>query len=97
MSVTRIAPDTTQKIAFSGTAAQSASIGSGGADGTITVRLRATEDCHVAFGSNPTATTSDLLLGAGETEYFEIAIGSKISAVRVGDSGDLYVTYGRGF
>lgn len=94
MSITRIQPTKTQKVSYTATAAASASIATGG--GTVPIRLRATTDCHVAFGQSPTATTSDMLLGSGETEYFEITAGHKVSAVRATADGDLFVTEGVG-
>ena len=49
------------------------------------VRLVASADCVVAFGSNPTAVaaTGAAFLTAGNAEYFGVQIGHKIAAVTV--------------
>ena len=95
MSITRIRPTRTQKVSFTGTAASSSSIGTG--SGTIPVRLHCTEDCHIAFGTSPTATADDMPLKAGQPEYFEVNAGSKISAIQDSSGGDLFITEGVGY
>jgi len=59
---------------------------------TRVVRLKATTDLHIAFAVSPTATTSDPLLNAGETEYIDITPGQKIAAIRNSADGTLFIT-----
>jgi hypothetical protein len=49
--------------------------------GTQVVRLHAVAACHVVVGANPTATTNDMRLGEGQTEYFSIEPGLKIAVI----------------
>jgi hypothetical protein len=46
----------------------------------------------VAIGSNPTATTSSTFLPVYSVEYFKIAPGQKIAAIKNATAGTLYVT-----
>ena len=50
---------------------------------TTLVRLHTDGICSIAFGKNPTATTNNLRLTAGQTEYFAVPPGSswKVAAV----------------
>ncbi len=50
-------------------------------DQTYFVRLKADADCHVAAGTNPTATTDSLPLTAGQAEYFSVQPGAIISVI----------------
>lgn len=45
------------------------------------VRLKALVACHVTVGANPTATTADMPLAVGDTEYFGITPGDKIAVI----------------
>lgn len=46
------------------------------------VRLRADEACHVAIGSNPTATTANTFkLGAGEVEWVGVPNGQRVAVI----------------
>lgn len=60
---------TTQSAAFSG--------------GTALVRIQPDGICSIAFGTNPTATTNNMRLTAGQTEYFSVPMGQsyKVAAV----------------
>ena len=51
-------------------------------DTTSCVRIVASADCYVAFGTNPTATTDSVYLPAGVVEYFFVPKGQsyKIAA-----------------
>jgi hypothetical protein len=61
--------------------------------GSNVVRVIATTACYIAIGSAPTATTSSVYVAANTVEYFKVEDGtSKISAIRVEDSGTLHVT-----
>ena len=59
---------------------------------TNVVRLVSTTDCHVSFGSNPTATTSSMYLPANQVEYFLVAASEKVAAIRANADGTLFVT-----
>ena len=43
------------------------------------VTIQSDEACHVAFGENPTASTGDFKILAGETWDFDIDAGHKVS------------------
>lgn len=59
---------------------------------TFIIRVVASTDCHVAIGSNPTATTSSTFMPAYSVEYFKIAPAQKIAAIKNTTAGTLYVT-----
>jgi hypothetical protein len=61
------------------TSTQSAAFGST----TSIVRLHTDSICSVAFGTNPTATTSNRRMAANQTEYFIVPTGLayKVAAV----------------
>lgn len=85
-----ITPGTTQTRTSTSSSAQSSAIGAG----TTIVRLVCTEDCHVAFGSNPTATTSSMYLPANTPEYFGVTGGHKVAVIRTSADGVLHITEG---
>ena len=85
-----IVPGTSQTVAYTGTAAQSSAFQLT----TTLIRVIASTDCYLRFGSNPTATTSDMLLLANIPEYFGVTPGEKVSAIRSTASGTLYITEG---
>lgn len=68
---------TTQTVAISGTTAQSAAFGAT----TRFVRVHTDAICSIAFGSNPTATTSKLRMAANQTEYFAVRPGDKVAVI----------------
>jgi len=78
----------TQTISFTGTSAQSSALGSA----TNLVRLYSTEECFVAFGSNPTASSSTVPLGPKNPEYVQVNPGELIAAISNGTNGTLYIT-----
>jgi len=82
-------PLTTQTAAFT---ASSAAITNAVGSQVNKVRLLATQNCHIAFGASPTATTSDFYLPSGVVEYFTIKPGQKVAAIRNSADGTLYVT-----
>lgn len=59
---------------------------------TTVVRVVATTNCHIRFGANPTATTSNVYLPAGVVEYFRVTPGDKVAAIKNATAGSLYVT-----
>jgi len=70
-------PHAQQKVDFTAGATQSAAFNVR----TKFVRLHAEAICSVAFGSNPTATNAMLRLTAGQTEYFGVNAGDKLSVI----------------
>ena len=56
------------------------------------VRVMAdTNGVHIAFGANPTATTSSTILGAYDPEVFKIDGGMKIAAIVASSTANLYI------
>lgn len=68
---------TTQTVSIGGASAQSSAFGST----TRFVRIHTDAICSVAFGSNPTATTSKARLAANQTEYFAVRPGDKVAVI----------------
>lgn len=82
-----IAPELNPQVrSISGTTAQSAAF----AANAKTVRVCSDADCFIAFGSNPTATTSSIYLPAKVPQVFGIVGGWKVAVI--GTSGNLYIT-----
>jgi hypothetical protein len=83
-----LTPGASSKLAFTGTSAQSSAIA-----GTI-VRVTATQNCHLAFGANPTAVAdgSCVYLPAGQTQFFAVTSGNKIAAIQDSAGGNLFIT-----
>ena len=68
---------TTQKVAISGTSAQSAAFN---AD-TKFIRVLSDLNCCILSSADPTATTSDLPLTAENAEYFGVIPGQKLATI----------------
>ena len=85
-----IIPGTCQKISFDSSTACTNPL----KDTTKIVRLISDQNCYVAFGSSPTATSSSMYLAAGIPEYFGVTPGDKIAALKVSTAGILYITEG---
>jgi hypothetical protein len=66
-----------QTVAIGSSSAQSAALNGK----TRMVRIHTDAICHVAIGSNPTATTSLTRLAADQTEYFGVLPGTKIAVI----------------
>ena len=49
---------------------------------TFFIRVYATDDCHLAFGVDPTATNNHMFLPGGSVEYFGIRKGDKLAVLR---------------
>ena len=81
---------TNQTVSITGTSAQSSAFQTG----ARIVRLFATQDCFVAIGSNPTATTSDCFMPSGLVQYFGVQEGQKLAVIRSSSNGTLYITEG---
>ena len=75
----------TEKVASSGTSAQSAAF----ADNIYYVRVVADAACHIEFGTSPTATTSKVYVPADDIEYFKVSPGEKVAVI---GTVDLYVS-----
>lgn len=48
---------------------------------TYFVRLYTDADCHLDFGTSPTATVNHMFLPAGSVEYFGIREGDKLAVI----------------
>jgi hypothetical protein len=81
-----VLPGVTQKITVGSQSGQSAAFAS------TVVRVVASVDCHVEFGSNPTASTSSMLLPANTPEYFACRPTDKLAVAGDGTDGALYLT-----
>jgi len=81
-----VRPGTTQKVAIGTTSTQSNIT-----DANV-VRLLATVDCHIAFGSSPTADATCLLLPANTPEYFACYGTDLVAVICDTGSGSLYIT-----
>jgi hypothetical protein len=77
----------TQNVAVGSSSTQSTALGAQ----TRCVRLVSNTDCYIAIGSNPTATTSGLLLLASQPEYFTVRPGELIAVIQSSASGTLNV------
>ena len=49
---------------------------------TFFIRVYSTDDCHLSFGVNPTATLNDMFLPKGYVEYFSIRPGDRLAVLR---------------
>lgn len=72
-------PLTIQNVTFTATAGTSAAF----AADTKFIRVVTDFDARIVFGESPTATSSDMLMAAGQAEYFGVKPGDKISAIEV--------------
>lgn len=59
---------------------------------TRVVRVVSSTDCHVVISADPTATTTSTFLPSFSVEYFRIAPGQKVAAIKSTAAGTLYVT-----
>lgn len=77
-----------QRIAIGAGSLQSANISS------EIVCLKATADCYIVVGSNPTATNTatSLYIFAGETFFLRIPFNHKIAVIQAGgNTGNLHI------
>ena len=56
------------------------------------VRLLSTFGCHIAVGTNPTATATDMFLPAKESMLVEIKAGDRFAAIRDAQDTNLFIT-----
>ena len=89
-NITSIDPDFTPVVYTVGTSsAQSVAITTG--SGIIRIATKGCE-AHIKFGTNPTATTSDLLIPPDTVEFFAFTSGQKVAFIRSSSStGDLSI------
>mgnify|MGYP003342712745 FL=1 len=89
-NITSIDPDFTPVVYTVNTSsAQSSAITTG--SGIIRIATKGCE-AHIKFGTNPTATTSDLLLPANTVEFFKFTSGEKVAFIRSASStGDISI------
>ena len=59
---------------------------------TQALMLTPTSDCHVAIGSNPTATATSTLLKASTPYVFLIGLGDKLAVIQDAAAGTLNIT-----
>jgi hypothetical protein len=70
-------PAVEQTVAIGGSSAQSNAFGSS----TFFVQIHADTICSIAFGSSPTATTSNQRLAANDTRFYAVAPGQKVAVI----------------
>lgn len=68
---------TNQQVSIGGASAQSAAF----RDTTRFVRLHADVACRIAIGTNPTASSTSMRIGAGGTEYLGVTPGLKLAVI----------------
>ena len=66
-----------QQVAIGASSAQSTAL----SDVTRFVRIHAEATCRIAIGSNPTASSASMRVGAGGTEYLGVLPGLKIAVI----------------
>lgn len=86
-AVPALRPGTTERVATSTASAASAAV-----TASSIVRVISSTDVFLAVGTNPTATTSSMLLPANTPEYIKLNTGDRIAAILSTGSGYLYVT-----
>lgn len=86
-----IYPGVSQKLAFNASA-QSAALGAK----TSMVQLTSTQDCHLAFGANPTAVAdgTGMFLPKGLIVRVGVGPATKIAAIKDSSAGNLFITEG---
>ena len=91
MNITSLDPDFTPLVYTVATSsAQSSAITTG--SGIIRIATKGCE-AHIKFGTNPTATTSDVLIPANTVEFFKFTSGEKVAFIRSASStGDISIT-----
>lgn len=79
-----------QSVAIGAASTQSVAFGAN----SKYIRLVATQNCYVAFGANPTALVTSILLIANVVEFFGVTPGQKLAVLEVGTAGTLSVVEG---
>ena len=70
-------PPVEQTVAIGGSSTQSNAFGSS----TLSVQIHADSICSIAFGANPTATTSNQRLAANDTRFYGVVPGQKVAVI----------------
>jgi hypothetical protein len=70
-------PAVEQTVSIGGSSAQSNAFGSS----TTFVQIHADSICSIAFGANPTATTSNQRLAANDTRFYAVVAGEKVAVI----------------
>lgn len=70
-------PVAEQALAIGGASVPSAAFN----NDTQLVRIHADAICSIAFGTAPVATTANMRLAAGQTEYFGVVRGQKVAVI----------------
>lgn len=70
-------PGTTQVVTYTTSSVQSTAFD----QLTRFVRVISDTPCAIAYGTNPTATTSSMKLSANVAEYFGVSAGNKIAVI----------------
>lgn len=78
-----------ENVSFTGTSAQSSVFSTN----TFLIRLVSDVNCRVAFGNNPTATSSSALLVGGIPEYVKVTPGERLAVIQDTSGGTLNVTF----
>lgn len=90
-SLPGINPSVSQKVAFTGTSAQSAAFQSS----TQVIQVVATAACFLAFGSSPTAVAdTSLYLPPNVPMFIGVSGGMKVAAIQSVGAGNLFITEG---
>lgn len=91
MKCSNITPrDVAQVRSFDGTSKQSNAF----AATTTRIRLVASQHCYIAFGANPTADNTGIMLIANVPEFFGVLPGEKVAALQVSSGGNLSIAEG---
>ena len=77
MQAVKLPPLAQVFVPIAGASAQSPAI----VTGTKIVRVACDVACHIAYGTNPVATTSSLYLPVNAVEYFGVEAGGKIAVI----------------
>ena len=87
-------PGTSQKISFTNSSQPSTAFGLK----TSLIRVFATQDCFLAFGSAPTALTdgTSMFIPGGLIDFIGVTPGQKLAVIESTTDGVLYITEAAG-
>lgn len=83
-------PSAPQKVTITSSSTQSSAFSAN----VSVIRIFPTSNCYVKFGSNPTATTSDIYCPGGILQFFGVIPGEKVAVIQDTASGTLHVVEG---
>ena len=82
-------PGTVQNFTTTNASQQSNAVGSG----TTIIRIAVNADTYVAIGANPTASSSSMLMPAGDVEFLAVTPGvTKVAVMYVSAAGVASIT-----